>query len=241
MNNIYNAIRENKELGYGELYDLFQYFKKEKQIKHIENFILNFKATKKRDQYLEDSLGSFDKEKNTLILNPNRIRSHYETDRNDIFNLDLIMVLCHELTHAVQYQKIAENRNSLESKFFADCFKEMKKDQMNYFMFHDFFPTEYNANIISYLDTYRLYNEFGFINNNNIRFYTNLANAFIEEYYGIGNSNVPNPILDEKTFKKYKNITELEYEKKLLTGFPLNNISELSETEVKTLALKKYR
>ena len=55
MNNIYNAIRENKELGYGELYDLFQYFKKEKQIKHIDNFILNFKATKKRDQYLENS------------------------------------------------------------------------------------------------------------------------------------------------------------------------------------------
>lgn len=81
-----------------------------------------------------------------------------------IFNYSVLFAMLHELEHASQIEYINNNDDSL-SLVYSKCFDMIKnKDLANnvyYSLFHNYFPTEYNADIKAYINLIKIINSIG--------------------------------------------------------------------------------
>ena len=158
------------------------YITKNNLTKQVQGLSFDFKARHLEELAIEKSMGAYVNDYNLLIINRENIINNKPNQSKRVSNYLLLCTIFHELTHANQYYKI-NNTNGIENELYAKSFEAIMKDSFLYQRNHDLYPVEYNANIMSQIETTKLFLDCGIFLESNLEPVAQKINYLINNYY----------------------------------------------------------
>lgn len=212
-------------------------------------------------------IGSYNPNNLCLNINYDLLNRHYKDVME--FNIQTIICIFHEMTHAAQrYQIFSETTYKRLSTYYILLFTCYITSLNNFDMYlkkYDTFITEYTANICSYINTLKLLRR-NKINKEVIKKVNQEFASKINEYYNnntpinnaihllsdyslankIDNMNIDNNIKEKYkyAFRNYGEEKDLTNIEKLIYGYYLNNksvkvLDNIEQGKIKTMDLIK--
>lgn len=240
----YNSQKYGKVYDENNIYDFVSYYcDKLKLGNSIQR--LAFLETEEEKNALNAPAGYLSD--NTIVVDYNKMLTEALRIYNinpkkctalDLTSINLLIInfLFHEIVHAKQYDMInGFSKGNIEMlKIFKDCFEKSFDPNIYTFENHDFFITEYNANIEGALLTDSFYDDL-------VEMYTDRRNTALYEFVPIFIEDAYDNLSPLENYNKITNqnikpLERLDSFDKLCYGMPLNE-NELQKA--KTLQYAK--
>ena len=200
MQKIYNKLNSHQYLNNNDL----------------EKFISIYSNSKVKTKFLDigSTVSFYDIRSNTIFLNKKfrkvnlkpliSFTKNYSniSEKNflvDLYNLDTITTLLHELRHAQQIKEIKNNTNPI-AKLLEENYNFRKSMPKLYEKNHDLYYFEYDAVISSLIEMLKILSKCKNLNKNSIIEYNRLMSCFIYHSYG-------NKYKDDGVSNVYDNFT----------------------------------
>ena len=195
MHNIYNKLNSHEYLDYID----------------FENFISNYSISKINVTFMniKENFALYDNLTKTIFIDGNyknkelkfitsyskrKLEFPKEKESNfivDVYNLDTLTTLLHELRHAKQFKKIKKlnDYRSPKLKLIVENYNFMSRMPNLYEKNHDLYYFEYDATINSLMETLNIISKCENLNKNSIIEYNKIMTSILYHSYGNEYSN----------------------------------------------------
>ena len=195
MHNIYNKLNSHEYLDYID----------------FENFISNYSISKINVTFMniKENFALYDNLTKTIFIDGNyknkelkfitsyskrKLEFPKEKESNfivDLYNLDTLTTLLHELRHAKQFKKIKKlnDYRSPKLKLIVENYNFMSRMPNLYEKNHDLYYFEYDATINSLMETLNIISKCENLNKNSIIEYNKIMTSILYHSYGNEYSN----------------------------------------------------